>query len=116
MSPLGMSANDGSPILDETTYLRQSIQDIIKTPIGQRIMRRNYGSNLMELIDTPLNEYSVLQIQASVANALLQQEKNIALKKVSIQQAFSEVKINIQGTTIHSGDEIQLGNLKLFDS
>lgn len=116
MSPLGMSAIDGSPLLDETAYLRQSIQDIIKTPIGQRIMRRNYGSNIMELIDTPLNDFSLLQIQASIANAILQQEKNIALKKVAIKQKLSEVEVNIEGTYIDSGNDIHLHPIKLFDT
>ncbi len=36
-------------------HVIQSIEDILTTPIGQRVMRPTYGSFLFELIDQPLN-------------------------------------------------------------
>ena len=38
-----MSRNTGLSLSSEADQIRQSIQDILTTPIGSRIMRRNYG-------------------------------------------------------------------------
>ncbi|WP_402719017.1 hypothetical protein [Janthinobacterium rivuli] len=45
-------------------HLRQSITDILTTPIGSRI-RRRYGSEVPELIDPPLNSATQLRIYAA---------------------------------------------------
>ena len=45
----GMSAQTGAP-LDGGERLAQSVRDILTTPIGSRVMRRDYGSQIFELI------------------------------------------------------------------
>ena len=47
---IGMSAVTGKP-LEGLDHLRQSIADILSTPIGTRVGRREYGSLLAELVD-----------------------------------------------------------------
>ncbi|NYZ70451.1 baseplate assembly protein W, partial [Endozoicomonas sp. SM1973] len=42
----------GKP-LSNLDHLRQSITDILTTRIGTRLMRRDYGSRLPELVDRP---------------------------------------------------------------
>ena len=49
-----MNINDGKDI-SEINHLKQSISNILTTPIGSRIMRRDYGSNLFNKIDHPVN-------------------------------------------------------------
>lgn len=49
---IGMSRNDGQVIAD-TDHLRQSVRDILLTPQGSRLARREYGSLLSALIDQP---------------------------------------------------------------
>ena len=39
--------------LEPLAHLRQSIGDILSTPIGSRVMRREYGSLVPALIDKP---------------------------------------------------------------
>jgi uncharacterized protein len=112
---LGMNAKNGNPIVDNTDYLKQSINDIIKTPIGHRLMRRNYGSNIMAFADMPLNNNTLLQIQACLANALLQQEKNFLLKKVSVQQNLAKITVTIQGNYQDTTNPVELENIQLFD-
>ena len=60
-----MSRNTGLSLSSEADQIRQSIQDILTTPIGTRIMRREYGSLLPQLIDSPFNEITLLQLYAS---------------------------------------------------
>ncbi|MES2141913.1 MAG: GPW/gp25 family protein [Pseudomonadota bacterium] len=115
MNVLGMNNQDGSPIADEAHYLRQSINDIINTPLGSRIMRRNYGSNVMELIDSPINEYTLIQIQSYLASTLLFQEKNIALKKLTVQQKLEKLLVTLEGNYIQSGNTINLSDIQLMN-
>jgi phage baseplate assembly protein W len=39
--------------LSEAEHIRQSVRDILVTPIGSRVMRRDYGSLLAAMIDRP---------------------------------------------------------------
>ena len=40
------------PVLEANAHLNQSIADILTTPIGTRVMRPDYGSNIPRLIDS----------------------------------------------------------------
>lgn len=66
---IGMSRNDGQAIAD-TDHLRQSVRDILLTPQGSRLARREYGSLLSALIDQPQNPALRLQIMSAVYVAL----------------------------------------------
>jgi phage baseplate assembly protein W len=79
-----MSRNTGLSLSSEADQIRQSIQDILTTPIVSRIMRRNYGSLLPQLIDAPFNEITRLQLYAATATALIQWENRINLESISI--------------------------------
>ena len=50
----GMNNTSGKVITD-IDHLRQSVRDILLTPQGSRIARREYGSLLSVLIDQPQN-------------------------------------------------------------
>ena len=61
----GMDRNTGRAI-DGNDHLRQSIADILSTPIGTRVMpARDYGSMLPDLVDQPLNSATRLLIYAA---------------------------------------------------
>ncbi|WP_208531402.1 GPW/gp25 family protein, partial [Pseudomonas aeruginosa] len=65
-----MNAHTGGAI-DRLAHIRQSIVDILTTRIGTRVMRREYGSQLPELIDAPFNDTTRLQVYAATAMALM---------------------------------------------
>ena len=54
----GINQRDGTLLSDEA-HLRQSITDILTTPLGSRVLRRDYGSRLYELIDAPISRQTV---------------------------------------------------------
>ena len=56
-----MNINTGKTI-SEIAHIKQSIANILTTPIGSRIMRRNYGSRLFKKIDSPINGELVAEI------------------------------------------------------
>jgi phage baseplate assembly protein W len=52
---IGLDASTGKQ-LSGMAHLRQSVRDILTTPIGTRVMRRDYGSRLYRLVDATMND------------------------------------------------------------
>ena len=67
-------------------HLRQSVGDILSTPIGSRVMRREYGSLVPELIDHPDNLATQVRVFSAVASALLRWEPRFRLTRVGVQR------------------------------
>ncbi|EGU2572141.1 baseplate assembly protein [Salmonella enterica] len=84
---IGMSRNDGQVIAD-TDHLRQSVRDILLTPQGSRLARREYGSLLSALIDQPQNPALRLQIMSAVYVALNRWEPRLTLDSIIISSNF----------------------------
>ncbi|WP_127960159.1 GPW/gp25 family protein [Serratia microhaemolytica] len=97
----GMHDNTGKSITDEH-HIAQSIRNILLTPIGSRVMRRNYGSQLFELIDQPL-ESSVtrLRIMSAIYNALYLWEPRLLLSHITLDSPTAgQLIATIQGKRI----------------
>lgn len=95
--------------LDGLGHLFQSIRDILTTPIGSRVMRREYGSRLFELIDRPVNSALLVDIYAAVAEALDRWEPRFKLTHVVA--TFAEpgrLEIDLKGVYRPDGREITL--------
>lgn len=81
---IGTDATNGKR-LDGLAHLRQSIADIITTPIGSRVMRRTYGSLLMTLIDQPATAATNVRLFASIAESLMRWEPRIRVRQIGMQ-------------------------------
>ena len=93
----GMSRQSGRA-LGGDAHLRQSIADILTTPIGSRVMRRDYGSLLLDLIDQPLTPATRLRLFAATAIALLKWEPRLRLTRIDIAMpAAGYVEITLTG-------------------
>lgn len=79
----GMSRQSGMSI-DQSDHILQSVHDILTTPIGSRVMRRDYGSLIPFLIDSPLNGYFMMQLRASVIHALMRWEKRVTPVRIEL--------------------------------
>lgn len=82
----GMSRENGRFISD-IDHIRQSVRDILITPIGSRITRRNYGSLLSELIDQPQNPALKLQLMSACYTALIKWEPRILLTRINLSSS-----------------------------
>jgi phage baseplate assembly protein W len=94
----GMSKQTGAAI-DGNAHIAQSVADILSTPLGSRIMRRDYGSLLFDLIDQPLNgAVRALMIGAS-ATALARWEPRLRLRRITLAGDLSGgiLSVNIEG-------------------
>jgi phage baseplate assembly protein W len=64
--------------------IAQSVARILSTRIGTRLMRRNFGSRLPELQDTPLTPRNAILWIAATAGALRRWEDRIKVERVSV--------------------------------
>ncbi|PZO04853.1 MAG: phage baseplate protein [Alphaproteobacteria bacterium] len=102
----GLSAQTGGTVSGEA-HLRQSIRDILTTPIGSRVMRRNYGSRIPELMDAPMNASIVADLVATTAQALRAFEPRITLKRVLVR-AVSAGAVTLDLIVAVNGRELRL--------
>lgn len=97
----GMNAQTGLRI-DGLDHIRQSVRDILATPLGSRVMRREYGSLLPELIDQPLNDALLLQAYAATIMALIRWEPRIRVTAIRRRVSSTETgraTLEIDGQT-----------------
>jgi phage baseplate assembly protein W len=101
---IGMDRRTGVA-LDGMAHLRQSIEDILSTPIGTRLCRRDYGSDLPELLDQPMNDLTRLRIYAATAMALARQERRLSLSRVALKAGAAPgvFALDLTGTAAASG-------------
>ena|SRR5690554_426862 len=78
----GMNAKNGHTI-DGVAHIQQSVRDILTTPLGSRVMRRDYGSLLPELIDQPLHGATALRAYSATVVALMKWEPRIRVQQIT---------------------------------
>lgn len=81
---IGMDRHTGQ-LIDDASHLRQSVADILFTPLGTRIGRRDYGSNLPQLLDQPLNAMTRIRIFAATALALQRHESRLRISRIALE-------------------------------
>lgn len=76
-------------------HLRQSIRDILTTPLGSRVMRRTYGSRLFELVDAPMTAETISAIVAASAEALDRWEPRYRVRRIQVSAAAEDGRISL---------------------
>ena len=105
---IGMDARSGA-FSDDLAHLRQSIADVLTTPIGSRVQRREYGSLLPELIDQPFNDETRLRLFGATATALMRWEPRISLTAINFESAFDGgMVVEITGSRTDTAQDFSL--------
>lgn len=86
MAGTGFSRTSGSS-LSGFEHVGQSIDVILTTPIGSRVMRREFGSELFGLIDRPLTDRVILAIYAAAVIAIARWEPRFAVTGCQLSRA-----------------------------
>lgn len=102
----GLNSATGEHVSGEA-HLRQSVRDILTTPVGSRPMRRAYGSRLPELQDAPINASLIAEARAAIAKALADWEPRLSLIRVSVYEA-SAGQISADVLAAYQGRQINL--------
>ena len=110
----GMNAQTGG-WLSSDAHLRQSIENILTTPIGTRVMLRDFGSDLFSLVDRPINNELKLAVASSVFAALKKWEPRIRAKKVTVlfENKEAALSIDIEAIILSDNREIKLQGIKI---
>ncbi|MFM5670724.1 GPW/gp25 family protein [Aeromonas hydrophila] len=97
MNWLSMNAATGRAI-SATDHIIQSVRDILITPVGSRVMRRDYGSELFYLIDQPLHQVTRLRLMAATVQALINWEPRITITRVDVLTGATAGTLTIELT------------------
>lgn len=91
-------------------HIAQSIGDILSTRIGTRVMRREYGALLPDLVDHPSNDVTRLRAYAAAVMALTRWEPRILVHRIQLQSATlqGEAVMDIDCTLIDTNEALNL--------
>lgn len=91
-------------------HIAQSISDILTTRLGTRVMRREYGSLLPELVDHPFNDLTRLRVYAATVMALMRWETRISLSRVQFTGANQQGQavLDLEGRVIDTNETLSL--------
>lgn len=107
----GMSNKTGK-YLEDLEHLKQSIVDILTTPVGSRVICRDYGSSLFQLTDQPMNRDLFPKIYAAVADAIDKWEPRFKIEKIVINSIKEgHIILSLVGRYIITQQKIALEDL-----
>lgn len=113
---IGMNRTTGKA-LSGIDHLRQRVADVLTTPIGTRIMRRDYGSRVFELIDNPMNERFKVEMTMAVYEAFknpLNGLFDLVLMRVSVAaDTDGHAYVDIEGKYVPTGEMMKLEQIAL---
>lgn len=114
MNLTGINAGTGKAMAG-VAHLKQSIRDILTTRIGTRVMRREYGSRLPELVDNPMGEELKVELIAATAEALDRWEPRFKLDRVYVSNASATGKIvlSLEGRILVNDAPLRLDGIEI---
>jgi uncharacterized protein len=80
--PLRVNMQGRVQLSETTLNIEESIQIILRTQLGERVYRPDFGSRLSELVFMPMNTQTLLLIRLHVQEALIKWEPRIVLDDV----------------------------------
>ncbi len=81
-SPLRVNVQGSIPLSSAERNIEESIWIILRTDLGERVYRPNFGSRLSELVFAPMNTQTLLLIRLYVQEALEMWEPRIEIEEV----------------------------------
>lgn len=109
----GMDRTTGKALAG-VDHLKQSIRDIMMTAPETRVMRREYGCGVRNLVDAPLNAQTLTAFYAAAAAALDKYEPRLRVSRVygELNQSGDFI-LTVEGYYRFNGKEIILEGIKL---
>ena len=111
---IGMNRLTGKP-LEGSDHLLQSVRDILATRIGTRVMLRDYGSNIPDLVDLPSNRITIAAIKADIVGALNNWEPRLKVTQVILTElsAAGTVTFDLFLIYLPNGEVIELRGITI---
>ena len=108
----GMNRETGKAIEDRD-HLVQSIEMILNTPIGTRVMRPDFGSELPSLVAAPMSPATDLRIYAATIDALNRSEPRLSAERVDIVERKATGELILRLTGEYYGEQVELNGIRI---
>jgi len=79
----GISATTGQ-LLTDWAHVEQCVRRILSTSVGTRVMRRDFGSKLQDLVDAKMTQANVLAVYSAAAVAIEANEPRFRAYRASL--------------------------------
>ena len=94
--PLGINVQGGLQFSSDTQSIEESIVIILRTGLGERVYRPNFGSRLSELVFEPMSIQTLLMIRLYVEEALQMWEPRIIIKQVRTEPDPIKGRVDVE--------------------
>ena len=98
----GMDRNTGKP-LDGWAHVAQSIEVILTTFIGERVMRRDFGSDVPDAVFKPTDPHNLILTFGAIAQALAKWEPRFVLQRLAASGG-PDGHVNLRLDGVFEGD------------
>lgn len=93
--PVAINFHGGLQLSKHILNIEECIHLILSTRLGERLYRPDFGSRLSELVFSPINTETLLQVKLYVEEALNQWEPRITLHEIITEPDPTEGKVII---------------------
>lgn len=99
----------GGGAVEGWPHVVQSIEAILKTRINTRVFRREFGSDVSQMVDMPANDANVIALYVAVAEAIDRWEPRFSLTDTGLSlRADGVMTLQLEGSYLpnaHLGDD-----------
>ena len=100
----GMDITTGRRIGD-WEHILQSVRVILTTPVGTRVMRREFGSDVPALVDSPADKITQLELIRATTAAIHRWEPRVRVERVTATYpASGRVELAVQVRHVGTGE------------
>ena len=82
-------------LLNGESDIESSLEILLSTKVGERIMQPTYGCQLDELQFSPLNRTTITYVAELIETAILYHEPRISVEKISMSEAPGQLGVII---------------------
>lgn len=102
--------------ISRTQHISQCVGVLLTTRLGTRVRRRQVGSNIPLMVDSPLTAGTISDIYQDVASVLFEQEKRIIPRKITVDEiAYQKGRLvlTVQGVTVPQNTPITISGIEV---
>lgn len=93
--PISTNVQGGLQLSQTILNIEESIHLILSTRLGERLYRPDFGCRLSELVFSPLNTETLLQVKLYVEEALRRWEPRIVLEDIVTEPDLAMGMVNV---------------------
>jgi phage baseplate assembly protein W len=102
-----MDRQTGKAILGRDE-IEQSIDEILSTNRGDRVMRADYGSDLLDLVDVGMNASGKAKLSQATADAIARHEPRVRITRVIARAQAGELHYEVHGEVNATAAQIRV--------